>query len=352
MKKLSYKEEKFLLKKSRKGKSKRIKKFKNSRAHINPYKNNFIPNNQNKKREYNLYPPSDFSIKTNPKGVISFIYEMKSLSRGKAFISEIKLNLDDIENIDIGAICMTLSVIEEYSMQGILFSGSAPNNKECLEIFIDSGFLSHMTNIYSSKKTILESENVILKRGRDKINGQKSGEIIKKCMGKITGREQHFKPIYNILGEISLNSFEHAYKKSREKHWFFSIYYDKKENKIIFVFADNGIGIINTLNRKISRKVIEKLQLKDNIDILNNGFERKYGSSFDDQPNRNKGLPSIKDKQNKQFINNLTIITNNVYINFDTDKKIILKKNYSGTLYYWELDNNCISLYNERNKAI
>ena len=66
---------------------------------------------------------------------------MKSLSRGKAFISEIKLNLDDIENIDIGAICMTLSVIEEYSMQGILFSGSAPNNKECLEIFIDSGFL-------------------------------------------------------------------------------------------------------------------------------------------------------------------------------------------------------------------
>lgn len=352
MKKLSYKEEKFLLKKSRKGKRRRNKKFRQNRISNNPYKNTYIPNTSSQKKEYNLYPPEDFSIKINPAGVISFIYEMKSLSRGKEFISEIKLNLDDVKNIDIGAICMTLSVIEEYSMQGILFSGTAPKKTDCLEVFIDSGFLGHMTNIYSSKKTILESENVILKRGRDKINGQKSGEIIKKCMGKITGVEQHFKPIYNILGEISLNSFEHAYKKSREKHWFFSIYYDKKENKIIFVFADNGTGIINTLNRKISRKVLEKLQLKDNIDILNNGFQRKYGSSFDDQPNRNKGLPSIKEKQDKNFINNLTVITNDVYINFDTNKKIILKKNYSGTLYYWELDNNCISLYNERNKTI
>ena len=148
-----------------------------------------------------------------------------------------------------------------------------------------------------------------------------------------------------IINEINLNSIEHAYKKDKYKHWFFSIYHNKKKNKIVFVFADNGIGIVKRLNRKIPKQVFESLKLKTDGDILYNAFLKKYGSRFE-QPNRNRGPPTIRSYQDNNYIKNLMVITNGVCLNLQTKKQIKLPLNHSGTFYYWEFDKKCVDLYN------
>jgi len=84
------------------------------------------------------------------------------------------------------------------------------------------------------------------------------------------------------------------------------------------------------------------LTFKKDDDILKGAFIRKYESSTL-KVNRNKGLPSIKNAFDKGVINTLKVLTNNVILqygeNIDSE---ILKHNFKGTLYCWELTSETI----------
>lgn len=363
MKKLTKKHKNYLDKKSRRGhkKSKRGRYFRKKKAShliINTratYSRSFLEKNKRQREKKDVYitPPKNLCIINNTVEVLNFISELKNYLNGKEFIKRMVFDLENITNIEIGSISMLLSVVEEFSTQGILCSGSLPKDERCKRIFELSGFLSHMSIISGSKIEMMESANTILKRGKDTLNSEKTGEIIKSSIKKITGKEDHFKPLFSMINEININSIEHAYKKDKNRHWFFSIYHNQKESKIVFVFADNGLGIVNRLNRTYSRRFFEKMNLKSDGDILLNAFLKKYGSRYAEQPNRNKGLPSIKSIQDKNYINNLIVITNGIFINLQKNTEIKLAQNYSGTFYYWEFDKKCVDLYyNERRITI
>ena len=49
------------------------------------------------------------------------------------------------------------------------------------------------------------------------------------------------------------------------------------------------------------------------------------------------------------FIENLVVITNNVFLDFtNKEKSKELKTKFNGTFYYWELTKNCIDTWKNR----
>jgi anti-sigma regulatory factor (Ser/Thr protein kinase) len=192
-------------------------------------------------------------------------------------------------------------------------------------------------NLENSMK-VSKTKNLMLMLGKEKSESTKVGKCIKQAIEELTGKPNHYPPIYGIIQEMNGNSVEHAYKI--KKHWILGINHDKTNNKMIFTFTDNGFGILRTLKRRFNKKVFDNLQWYKDEDILNGVFDKKYNSRFKKQYNRNKGLPVIKKAYIEDKINNLIVISNKAFLDFENKTSISLKNEFSGTFYYWELDLN------------
>ena len=310
------------------------------------FKDYYIDYIKRRKTTIILKPDNNFELLTYPKEVINFIANLKSLKNSDD-ITEILIDLDNVEKIDIGAISLLLSSVEELSLNKKLVSGSVPKNKNAYNFLLESGFFQNIAKVnkrLSNNIKTRKNDNrnlLMLGYSTTKGKGKIIGENIKLAMDALTGLKQHYRPIYTLIMEMNANSIEHAYYKGKdEKHWVLGINYKKDENKLYFTFTDNGLGILQQLNIRLDRRI--KQLLKDrkfsNDVMLKNLFDKKYNSRFKTQNNRNRGLPIIQHQTVKNTVKNLICITNDVYLNLETKNSIILDKEFSGTFYYWELD--------------
>ncbi|MGE8526158.1 STAS domain-containing protein [Chryseobacterium rhizosphaerae] len=298
-----------------------------------------------------IEPCKDFRLIENPIDVIKTIAELKSLAKNSK-IHRVIIDLTNITNIDIGAISLMLSSVKELRNHKIRVSGTQPSDEEVLDFIIKSGFFGNMSNVSAHINNTLQSnknnnKNILLIADcNTKGKGQLIGTNIKQISKLLLGVEKHYPPLYTILMEMNANAFEHAYNDDK-KHWVLGINFDEKSKKVFVTFTDNGLGIIQQLNLKKRirvRQFISDFYKLKTPDVFNNGillqkvFDKIYNSRFKSQINRNRGLPIIKDKNIKNQIKNLICITNNVYLDFTTNKYIILEDDFTGTFYYLELE--------------
>lgn len=355
MKKLHEKRKKFLINKSKRTfqtKVKRNRAFRKVRVANNPllsnrgrqYGNNgLLPI---EKQVITISANPSFSLFKHTENVIGLIRELKSYRDAASFIQKIQLDLGEVISIDLGAINLLLSTVKELGVYGVLVEGNLPKNPKCKEKIIDSGYLEHMASISKDLKksmNLKRSENLILLKGKDKTENAEVGKCIKLAMKELIGVESHFPPVYTIIQEMNGNSVEHAYSKKGRQHWLLGVNHIEKEGKIAFTFTDNGRGIISTLERRFSKKVFDTLGLKSHGEILAGIFEKKYNSRFKSQINRNKGLPVIKKAQDSGLIKNLSVLTNGVSYNLSKNKVVQLDNEFSGTFYYWEIDEKIVT---------
>jgi hypothetical protein len=191
-----------------------------------------------------------------------------------------------------------------------------------------------------------KNKNMIIKPGTIKTRNEEAGKLIQQGIEFLSGEKNHYPPAYSLILEMSGNTIEHAYE-DRKQHWLLSLTCDEENKKIIFTFTDNGVGILETLNRKFSDQVNDIFSSE--VEVIKNAFLRKYGSSTK-EINRNKGLPLIKRMQVEKNVNNLLLITNNVMIDFQSESGEKLSTKFAGTFYYWEIDSNCLK--NEKNYQV
>lgn len=324
------------LKSKRRRTTKRLLRQKRQRKNSSRY----IPKSWTRK-EIQLDVPPNFCLSQDLRTVIAFISLLKSYTNISDEVRSVFLNLASIQRIDIGSISLLLSSIRELGIHDINVRGSLPEDEECNKVLQQSGFFEHMPVMSERLKRSIrtsnpENKNLMIMKGRDKTNHREIGASIKRAVSMLTGREEHYPPLYGVIGEMNINAVEHAYKK--DKHWVFAVNHDEDNNRVIFTFTDNGFGIFKTLKRNFGLKAFELLGLKDESQIVEGMFREEYSSRFKKQYNRNKGLPAIRMLQMKKKVDNLSVITNNIYINFQTGTKIDLKDSFSGTFYYWELN--------------
>lgn len=310
-------------------------KYRRERSNITYYSN----------QSRTLVAPARFSLLEYPEDVIRFINKIEILLSENTKVKSIMFELHDITNIDIGAICLLLSKLNELSRKRIQNWGTLPKDPKCRNFIKESGFLDRMRDMSSGNPFSRKNKNLILNRGFDKTDNAATAKEIRKAVEHITGEQGYFKPIYSIAQEICANSVEHANENTHKKNWLFSTSY--LDGEVVFTMTDIGDGILKTLKRKLVKQIQDEF-FKDSIDVLINAFEKQYESRTQD-PNRNKGLPKIYKVSSEKYIKNLIVVTNNVLLNFDEpEKSKILKNTFKGTFYYWILNKECIEKWEKR----
>jgi len=134
------------------------------------------------------------------------------------------------------------------------------------------------------------------------------------------------------------NSVDHAFHKPEKIRWHLSISHDEENHLVKFSFVDNGRGIIESMRKSKLRLYFHRFV--DGADVLDtafkNGMESRTGLSW-----RGQGLPFIYENYDEGIVKNFLIISNNVFIHYDTGIKTLLPVSFSGTYYYWEIDQTC-----------
>ena len=307
--------------------------------------NNKISNKIPTLKILNFKAPSIFSFLLNQEEFLTFINKLKDYKYKNSRLYQINIDLNNVTYLDQLSITILISVLEDLIKWNVKFVGNVPLNFYTQELLDKSGFFEHVkdldTGLYSK---ISRSQNFILKIGENSIDSKMLGDLIKDCVFKITGKESHFRKLYTVLMEIIPNTIEHAYSKSNsiKKSWFLGIEYIVKDNKVLFTFVDNGFGILNTIYKLPEQRTLELKQLTSEPLILEGVFNKEYNSRLKDE-NRNKGLPIIKSIFNEGYIKNLKVFSNKAGICFNEPKYIKLTNEFKGTLFYFEIDIECIN---------
>lgn len=290
-----------------------------------------------------------FTLFKNPENVLNIVNRLDKYKKPSSKIRNIRIDLSHIIEIDLGAISFLLAKVNELAKtQRIRIWGDAPNEPECKKTFYESGFLDYMTDL-SGNKFKKQSENFIINVGSEKTRNENVGKTIERSIKYITGLETKYPPVYSIVQEICSNSVEWANpKKSKNTNWFLGVSYNNDTGNPVatYIMTDVGFGIINTLNRRFG-KYIEALKLTRDTEVLEKAFDRKYGSKSG-EANRNRGLPLIKDRFAKNYIEDLLVITNNVLLDFNNSENThIMSGSLPGTFYCWKINLKCIETWNK-----
>lgn len=332
MKKSSPKHKAYLRRKSVKGNA--PKKKRRNRRGYNTSKNDTTST----KRRHTLLPksisaPAVFKLdRGNCEDTVRYVNLLKAVATKYDYI---EIDLSEVIEIGEGAISMLLSVIEDLG-SNTRIQGTYPEEQKAKEILVKSGFFKYMAKV--PKQESGHSRNTILTKGDFDTPPDEMAEEVRAAMETVWGTRGRNPLLYGGIFEMIRNSCDHAFRRTSQVRWYLSITHLEEENKVKFSFVDNGKGIINTLSKGKLRAVINFF--RDNADILDsafkNGIESRTGLSW-----RGKGLPTIYELIADNTVENLVVISNDIYLSFEGDYKAKLKSSYSGTYYYWEISQNC-----------
>lgn len=289
------------------------------------------------KHFYTMTAPPIFNLKfENAIKVISFINDLKNKgSKG------MNVNLDMSKVIDFGegAISMLISVINENQTKGVMLKGTKPDDVYANSKLEQSGFFRYL--VTSISKENQKTKNTILKTGDKHTPNTEIANEVRKSMETIWGVNARCQELYGGIMEMVRNSCDHAFDIAQPT-WHLGLSHFDSENKVKFVFVDNGRGIISTFKNTILKDVLHLF--KNHADLINtafrDGIESRTGLSW-----RGKGLPTIFEMYSENLISRLIVITNDVYIDFNNNKLVNLPIKYRGTYYYFEIDATCRKAY-------
>lgn len=293
--------------------------------------------------------PTIFSFHNNADGLMWFVNNVYNVVNKDEARKIVDFNLSDVQYIDNEAISLLLALTNAIAKKKCWVKGNAPKNDSARKIFINSGFYDHVGSLL--KRNIDKGEksgNLMIEAGTARTKNNLVGAEIRKAMKYLTGKAIPYRPAYSIIQEICGNSVEHANENEMNKNWLISVFYEN--SVVIFTMVDIGKGILGTLKKKISQTIRDTAMFSDNVATLRGAFTKRYQSSTWEE-NRNKGLPKINDYQEKGYISNLLVITNNVYLDLEGNTSHQMKTNFRGTFYTWTLNQENIQKWEKRLKS-
>ena len=292
--------------------------------------------------------PKNFSFIKNPEEIIEFINNLESRLRKR---QKVYINLFDVEEISYGAIVLLLSIMVRFKAKNIDFNGNFPRFETPKSVLLESGFFNLLSKPIKEKEAYSLGEYSQKEIGGSHIytHAQKvvdppfANELVEKAV-KFVSDNKYSRDMgaYMSLVELMANTYAHASEKEGEQLWWLSSHYDAQNKKVYFSFIDFGLGIIESIKSKRAKvdlsRLINFIKGKENSRIIEDLLNGKYHVQVKGTTPRGKGLPGIKEAAENNFIGNLHIISNNVFVNVEKDKYKKLKGIFSGTFVYWEIN--------------
>ena len=335
-------------KKSRLNKSKRAKKRQaqaEKRKYDDYFKKYFNSEKTVKSRPVKvvLYAPEKLSLRYEyVEEMLKFIKEIKAVAKDNDYI---QLHLVNVNYIGEGGIAMLLSVMSECLKKGVSFDGLKPSDEDCRVALEKSGFFNFLKGpIHFNREKF---KNSILTTGSNDTNIDRLLPEVYKAMETVWGTRGRCPLLVGGIGEMMRNSVDHAYSHGDKVAWHMTVSHIEEENTVKFSFVDNGIGIIERYT-EMDRNTISqiKLFLQNNYEILKeafrSGIKSRTGLKW-----RGTGLPTIYEMYEDNIITDFVVITNDCYLNFRDETFTKLKVPFSGTYYYWIIDETCDDVHYE-----
>lgn len=290
-----------------------------------------------------IIAPSNFSFTENPEECSRFFNLIRNRNNhyykdGYYFVG---LELQHINKIDYCSVSVLKALLDEFKSKQVQVQGSLPKNQHCNKFLQESGFYDGLIPLSHNKPFRFKGnhDRIMFTKGAGSLSkdeDKKVVDILKRIRKHLTGENKHCPQLRTIILEICGNSIEHS--ESYNKQWTLGVKYEP--DYVTITLLDMGKGIIKTLYKTLGQK-FEDFLFKSEMQILEGAFNKKYQSKTQDT-NRNKGLPVIKERLNEGFIKNIVVITNNVLLNFDSDRESKkFKEGFKGTIFKIELDKTC-----------
>lgn len=288
--------------------------------------------------------PKSFLFLDNIEGTIDFVNKLeKYFNKNKSVF----VNLNEVEEIDYGAITVLLSVMIEFKRARIEFDGNFPNNKLVRDKLEDSQFFDRLRkHIISESEYSIQKKNQIFTKGNKMVMPTLGYNVIPESSKTVWGEKRMCKGIQRILLELMQNTHNHAsLSKEGDEFWWLSVNHNEQEKKVSFVFVDYGQGIFESLSNKPTgnkwsgylQKIKSKVGYDNNAKILQKLLNGELHMTVTGQSFRGKGLPGIMEVLKRNQISNLYVISNDVFANIEKEDYHLLNKKFNGTFLYWEL---------------
>lgn len=247
----------------------------------------------------------------------------------------VDIDLSATKEMTADAITVLVSCLRDTSFtHGRGYRGNTPTDETLRKRFTESGFFEYVRSAHKPKNPEYGS---IRARSKVKVDSTKALELITLATEKLHGKYVKQGGVYKTLLECMNNTWDHASGgQPKQVRWWASAHYDDKARKVSFTFTDSGVGIFESRDPSILQEALRRLGIKKNTEMLRKML-RKEIPSVTGIPYRGRGIPSIFECLARGEIENLIVITNDVYANVETDKFITLKSPFQGTFMSWEI---------------
>ncbi len=339
MKKLSLKQKRWNISKSRKAMKALSKKKKGKR---------YITHGCNKasdlSKKHVLCAPKNLSLNYNEEETIKFFEKALEIGKKCSVNHCIYFDLQNVENITADAVMYIIAFINNFKRLTILniqIAGNLPINDSARLFLEDVGFYSYVGGLKRTHSPNIK-DRFQISHGKN-ADGELAGKICD-FINNIMGRKDLIstKRLYPMIMELMTNTRQHAYNKNKissimDCNWY--IFAERLDNCINFIFLDTGVGIPTTLWYNNSEKILKLFsgKRKDAAFIssaLRGEFRTETGKSH-----RGKGLPGIYQDSLNGRIRNMSIISGKGKCTIMNDGEIrekVLPSSFEGTLFCWE----------------
>lgn len=319
------------------------RKNRNHRKQHYEYNNNIV-------YEYDkrITVPDNFCFISNTSEVIKVINELK-----KSITDRLStyINLENVNDIDNGAITILLALMAKFRENNIFFNGGMPSNDVAKQKLLSSGFFEYLSD-RNKNIDLYDKISVFDKNSKNQITttvgiGESvypdiAGKICETSAQTIGYTGETSKGLYRTIIELMQNTHNHASSDNEQQEtWWLTANHDLANKKVEFVFFDFGVGIFKSLEIRTTPlsglyKLL-KIELTD-AQILEKILKGEVHKTKTELNYRGKGLPGIYEVNMRNQINNLYMITNNVFANINSDEYKIINEEFNGTFLYWEID--------------
>lgn len=289
------------------------------------------------KKQGTVRAPEVFSLVQNPSETILFLNEIRETARSR----NVFVDLSGVKAITPDAVAALLATIHHSRIEPAIVAGNVPQDSGAAKMVNNSGFRDHVRTPggmpYESPRGKVRKRYRAGDVYQIRFDRLVAKELVEFGTGKLYGTPRPNGPSFSILCEAMLNTLNHASRRpGTHEPWWASVYYDAERQRACFTFIDQGVGIFQSYGLRQRLKMWLELNVLNRAETLKRLFQGEIPSSSR-EPGRGNGIPRIYDHSKAQRIRSLTVVTNNVKGEAETDRYEILDKSYQGTLLYWEI---------------
>lgn len=304
-----------------------------------------------RKHPIDIVIPEVLDLEQNRTNLINLIKLIRKVLLNKCHF---RIDHRNMKSISEEALLLLTSEIERCTtVKGIRLKATYklfPRDDNILRLLNKIGYWEYFNlGTYEEPVRKDENEKIYLKIvGDTEVSGEKIGNLIKFFQTLISFDVSAKDKFSDAMIEAAANTVEHAYTKNQEietiKKWWLTASLNKYTNEISFIFYDQGLGILNTLESTRKHIRLQRLfmgWIKEGL--TKGGLLRRLLttnlSSYKDE-RRGNGLISFKTFIDEVESGELTIYTDNVSYSAMADEIHDYDDNLDGTLITWKIKAN------------